>query len=124
MTPAQIDEKNADIHQSGFIGTFFIRPMPVCNSGEHYQGHEHYIDHLMNLVRGSVRIEWERKATGESGIVEALVPCRLLIKKDCWHKITALSDDTFWECWFSEAEALATSEAEAANWHLEKPSDG
>ena len=119
-----VDQANADIHQDGFIGTFYIRSMPVCNAGQSYDGHEHYIDHLMNLRRGAVRIEWSKPATGESGIVEALVPCRLLIKKDCWHKITALVDDTAWECWFSEAEALNAYPGEQVPWHLEKPVNG
>lgn len=116
----RIDETNIDLHTNGFIGGFYIRPMPQLKSGASHDGHEHYIDHLMNLVRGAVRIEWRNKKS-ESGVVEALVPCRLLIKADCYHKLTALTDDTFWECWFSEAEAEKAYAGQQIPWHLEKP---
>lgn len=118
-----IDASNADIHQAGFIGGFFIRQMPVLNKGETHEGHEHYIDHLTNVVRGAVRIEWENKHKGTSGTLDILVPCRILIKADTWHKFTALEDSTFWECWFSEAEAEKVYNGEKMPWHLEKPSD-
>lgn len=126
MTRAEaIDESNADLHQGGFVGGFYIRPMRLINAGECHDGHEHYIDHPMNLIRGSVRIEWRKQATGESGVLDVLVPCKVLIRADTWHKITALEDDTFWECWFSEGEAEKVyGDKNAVPWHMEKPTDG
>lgn len=100
-----IDESNRDIHAGGFIGSFYIRQMGPFKENEIVQGHDHKIDHVTNFVRGKARIEWENKNTGETGIVELHVPCKILIKREVWHKFTPLEDDTYWECWFSEAEA-------------------
>lgn len=125
LRTAKIDAENADLHRDGFIGGFYIRVMPTCNKGDFHDGHEHYIDHPMNLIAGAVRIEWRKPATGQEGVVDVLVPCKVLIKADTWHKITALEDDTRWECWFSEAEAEKVhGHANLAPWHLEKPVDG
>jgi hypothetical protein len=104
MKTATIDESNIDLHQGGFIGGFYIRPMGPMKKGEANQGHAHHIDHCHNLVRGQLRIEWEAP-DGTRGEVLALVPCKILIKAEFKHKMTALVDDTYGECWFAEAQA-------------------
>ena len=100
----KVDQSNADLHQGGFIGGFYVRQMPLLKKGEIHKGHAHYIDHIHNLVRGQIRIDWITPS-GEKHSAELLVPCKVLIKRDNHHTITALVDDTLGECWFSEAEA-------------------
>ena len=116
-----IDASNAGLHQDGFIGGFYIRKMGPYAAGRECRGHAHYIDHPMNLVRGQVRIEWSNPTTGESGTVEVLLPCKILIKAEVHHKIIPLVDDTYWECWFSEAEAEKVYPDQTIPWHMEKP---
>lgn len=99
-----IDASNADLQQSGFIGGFYVRPMGPLNKGQCNEGHSHTIDHCHNLVRGQWLIEWEAP-DGTTGQIEALVPCKILIKAEYKHKMTALVDDTFGECWFAELQA-------------------
>ena len=55
-------------------------------------------------MRGQARIDWTTPE-GKAGSVDLLVPCKVLIKKENHHTITALVDGTYGECWFSEAEA-------------------
>jgi hypothetical protein len=118
-----IDETNIDVHSGGFIGGFYIRPMgPHRASDKPAEGHKHYIDHVMNLVRGKVLVEWD-DAQGVRKAVRCMVPCKLLIKSEISHWITPLEDDTFWECWFSEAQAEAQLGTVDVPWHGGK-SDG
>lgn len=91
--------------------------MGPYEQGDSAKGHSHTIDHCMNLVRGSVSIQWETP-DGETGTVDALVPCKILIKAECSHLITALEADTYWECWFSEAECEKEHGTTDLPWHV------
>lgn len=98
-----IDRTNADLHQDGFIGGFYIRSMGLKKCGDIHEGHEHLIDHVTNIKKGHVLIEWTSKTA--NGTVLISTPCKILIRANANHKFIAMTDDVEWECWFSEAEA-------------------
>jgi hypothetical protein len=100
-----VDAANADIHQQGFIGGFYIRPMRL-EAGAKHDGHAHWIDHVSNVLT-PLRIDWRNVETGEEGFVICKVPCKLLVKAKVWHTFSVLDGEpeARWECWFSEAEA-------------------
>lgn len=99
----RIDESNAHLHQSGFIGGFYIRPMRL-EPGEVHQGHEHHVDHVTVIRKGRVRIEYRNPRAGEEDAVEITEPCKLLIKAEVWHKFVAYDEPVEWECWFVDTE--------------------
>lgn len=122
-----IDTNNADQYQGGFCrdGTphapelFLVRPINLP-AGKSHAGHAHYIDHVGNLLEGQARIEWRREDGSDEGVIDMLVPSKVLIRADTWHRITALTDMR-WECWFARSEAEKLTEAEGRNqWYLEK----
>lgn len=117
----RIDSTNADEHQGGFVGIggFYVRPMEF-KQGQRHDGHEHYIDHVGNLVRGSVNVHWKDMATGEAGVIEMRVPSKIHMPAGRWHRLEFL-EDTLWECWFAQAEADRIYGTDAqVKWHLEK----
>lgn len=114
-----IDDSNAHEHQGGWIGIggFYVRAFEH-KVGEPYQGHEHYIDHVGNLLSGKARVYW-RDRDGTEGVIEMLVPSKIHMPKDRWHRIEAI-EDTRWECWFSKAEADRLCLDPQTHWTLEK----
>lgn len=114
-----VDETNIHIHIAGFVnfGGFYIRQNGPFLKGVVYDGHEHKIDHCMHLVSGKVAIKW-RSPTGDEGEVQVLAPrAKLSIRNGYWHEITALEDNTEWECWFSKSEAdRAYGDANTVDW--------
>jgi len=119
-----INQENADIYESGFVGEHtYIRRFKLAK-GEKKDGHSHYIDHTGNLVSGAARITWHHETDlMRHGVIDLLVPAKVDIRADCWHEIEAL-EDSVWECWFSAHEAervYGVEQAKAVNWHLEKP---
>lgn len=115
----RIDQTNADQHQGGFIGTggFYIRPM-TFKAGDLHHGHDHYIDHVGNLVSGQVRVHWKDK-NGDSGVIEMLVPSKIHMPAGRFHRLEFLTDG-IWECWFAQAEADRLYGPDAkVKWHLE-----
>lgn len=103
LTNAQIDASNAEVHQGGFIGGFYIREMSLPAGGES-QGHAHFIDHVSNILDAPLRIEWHVPGTDRAGVIEITVPCKILIKAEAWHKFIAYDKPVRWECWFAEDE--------------------
>lgn len=99
-----IDEQLPE-NQQGFLGGFYIRPMSLAWGREH-QGHAHWIDHVSNIIKPPVRIETRNLMTEEEITIDVLVPCKLLIPAQTWHKFIPLSEEgCAWECWFSQKEA-------------------
>lgn len=103
----KIDKHNLHLHIAGFVnfGGFYIRQNGPFEKGTVHKGHSHNIDHCMHLISGKVSIQW-KSPDGEKGEVQVLEPrAKLSIRKEYWHEITALGDNTEWECWFAKAEA-------------------
>lgn len=98
-----IDDANIAQAQSGMIGGFYIRPMRLVGKGATHEGHAHWIDHVSNILRGPLQIDWFNPKTGQRGVVEVSGPCKILVKADVEHRFTALGDVAEWECWFAEA---------------------
>ena len=123
-----IDQSNAEMYCGGFAreGTphapdsaFFIRPFEL-KAGQEHKGHSHFIDHVGNLVSGQARVEWRREDGTAEGTIDMLIPSKILIRADTWHRIVALTDIT-WECWFSRADADKLTDDEGRRqWFLEK----
>jgi hypothetical protein len=98
-------DKQLPENQQGFLGGFYIRPMSLVYGQEH-QGHAHWIDHVSNIIKPPLRIETWNILTDHRGIIDVLVPCKINIPAQTWHKFTALSEEGCeWECWFSQKEA-------------------
>jgi hypothetical protein len=118
MKEQVIDAANADIHQMGFIGGFYIRPMQLV-AGQVHDGHAHWIDHVSNILT-PLRIDCRNLDTGEEGVVICKVPCKVLVKAKVWHTFSVLEGyaEARWECWFSEKEAEAKYDSPVP-WHLE-----
>lgn len=100
-SPQRIDASNAHLFQNGSIGQFHIRAMRL-GKGETHDGHDHVTDHISNIIKGPVRIDWYKIYTGERGSVIIEEPCKVLIKAETWHQFTALGDEAVWECWFAD----------------------
>jgi quercetin dioxygenase-like cupin family protein len=123
-----IDRSNADLYRGGFAsdGTyltpdsaFMVRPIDLA-AGQRHKGHAHYIDHVGNLVSGQARVHWRREDGSDEGVIEMLVPAKVLIRADTWHEIEAVTD-CVWECWFAAASAAQLDPESRARWYLEKP---
>lgn len=116
-----IDESNEALHQGGFVGTggFYIRPFSL-KAGASWPTHAHYIPHAGNLVSGQARVHWE-DPSGETGVIEMRVPCKIHMPAERTHRIEAITD-VRWECWFSQSEADGIyGDATQVDWTLEKP---
>lgn len=92
------------------LGNIFTRTMYFAKAGEVVHGHTHNFDHVTLVLAGGVRIKYGRKINGEmvfEGEREFYAPkqmngdggqeAQVLIKKDIFHEITALEDNT--HCW-------------------------
>jgi len=114
MVIQTVNDSNADLHQAGFIGGFYIRPMELPAHGES-QGHSHFIDHVSNILDAPLRIEWHVPGTDRAGVIEIEVPCKILIKAEAWHKFIAYGKPVRWECWFAQ------DEEHPGNFHMSAP---
>jgi len=82
----------------GPYGNIYRRSMALKEFGAQFEGHEHNYDHITYLIRGKVL----RKTIAHKGapaieeIFEA--PSAMLIRAECWHEFTALTDDVIAEC--------------------------
>jgi hypothetical protein len=74
--------------------------------GQEHQGHAHWIDHVSNIIKPPIRIETWSIHDGERSVIDVLVPCKINIPAQTWHKFVALGEEgCAWECWFSQKEA-------------------
>jgi hypothetical protein len=80
----------------GYFGNIWIRQHYYEKAGDHHDGHRHNFDHITMLAKGSVKCEVEGY---EPKVFTA--PTFLTIKKELYHKFTALEDDTFYYCIFA-----------------------
>lgn len=112
-----IDSANMAMAQAGMIGGFYIRPMRLTTGGVHL-GHAHWVDHVSNITKPPLRIDWKNLETGERGTVEIREPCKVLIKANVHHSFTALGDVAEWECWFAESHNHADK---PVTFHQERP---
>lgn len=90
-------------YNGGDLGGFYIRPHGPVVEGYIHSGHAHYIDHLMFVEAGSVRVDW-RAPDGETGFVVIDSPNFWPVKMEFWHQIKALKNGTRWRCLFAAAE--------------------
>lgn len=68
-------------------------------AGHHYQGHRHATDHLTNLVRGTVRVDW-RDPDGREGSDVYVGPFYIDMPAERWHRFNAVTDAE-WHCIFA-----------------------
>lgn len=93
-----------------FEGGFFVRTHRVFKKGEVNKGHFHYVGHLSVIMRGGFRIDYFRldgTGVGSADVVVGAdnVPIKVPIAANMVHVLTALADDSMFECWFSAHEA-------------------
>lgn len=76
----------------GCVSNLWSRMMHFKNSGDIEQGHSHQFDHLTLLAKGSLKIIVDNKET----VFNA--PHMIYIKKDKFHTLVALENDTVAYC--------------------------
>lgn len=74
------------------VSSVYVRQMYFKNAGDIEHGHAHKFDHQTLLARGSLKIKLDGKET----IFKA--PHIILIRKEQFHELQALEDDTLCYC--------------------------
>jgi len=74
------------------VSSVYVRQMFFKNAGDVEHGHAHKFDHQTLLAKGSLKIKLDDKET----IFKA--PHIILIRKEQFHELTALEDDTVCYC--------------------------
>ena len=88
----------------GAYGNLYRRQMVVKERFAQVEGHQHHYDHMTYLIRGKVIMTtWKegtdgKKHPGTSVEKEFQAPSAILIRKNNFHKFTALTDDAILEC--------------------------
>jgi hypothetical protein len=88
----------------GPYGNLYRRQMVVDTKFAQVEGHKHNYDHVTYLIRGKVLMTvWKEdyqgnKHPGTSKEETFQAPSAILIRKNNFHKFTALTDDTILEC--------------------------
>lgn len=67
-----------------------------ANKGQFYRGHEHLIDHRTYVPRGEVELRYEDDTPPEYHVGPAWIDIAAKRK----HTLTALVDNTHWQCMF------------------------
>lgn len=83
-----------------------VRHLTIAH-GEHWEGHQHWADHLTVVTMGPVRVDWrdEDGSTGSETLDRGDV---LLIPAPRWHTFTALHErGAQWRCVFNYADAVS-----------------
>ena len=92
-----IPKTEASLFQSlGYFGNIFVHQHTYDKAGKVHQGHAHNFDHVTILAKGSVLCEVKGC---QPKVFHA--PTFIVIKKNHWHKFTALEDDTTFWCVFA-----------------------
>jgi quercetin dioxygenase-like cupin family protein len=89
-------------------GDLYIRLHRFVKAGDVHRGHQHKIDHVTVVCRGTVRVRF-----GPEGreVREYKAPALIEIDKDVFHQLTALEDETMYFCVFSTAGIDALEQA-------------
>ena len=82
--------------EMGYFGNIWVRQNQLEHSGESFDGHKHFFDHVTLLVKGTVRVEVEGKEAKEF-----TAPTFIVVRKDHEHKMTAVTDDVLYYCVFA-----------------------
>jgi len=88
----------------GPYGILYLRQMTVDQVGAAMEGHQHHYDHVTFINRGKVVMTtWKADANGERhpGTLKEEIfqaPAQILIRKENFHKFTALTDDVILQC--------------------------
>lgn len=88
-------------------GDLYIRAHHFEKAGDVHQGHQHKIDHVTMLVRGSVIVRFGHEGETKQFTAPALIE----IDMNIFHQLTALEDDTMYFCVFSTAGIDALEQA-------------
>jgi predicted metal-dependent enzyme (double-stranded beta helix superfamily) len=103
----------------GPYGNIYRRQMVVDKAGASMEGHKHNFDHVTYVIRGKVlATTWKPGADGKKhpGTLREEVfqaPCSVLIRKDNFHKFTALTDDVILECVYAIRDSKSGEFAES-----------
>lgn len=76
------------------------RKFKNLQKGDPIESHDHYFDHDVLVMKGSVRV-YHGMPDGSVTTTEAHAPANVLIKKHWIHSIEALADDTEVWCAFA-----------------------
>lgn len=84
---------DAAVENVGFFGNIWMRQLTLPKKGNYHQGHRHNFDHVTLVAQGKVLCEIDGCAPKVF-----IAPTWITIRKDDWHKFTALEDDTVYFC--------------------------
>ena len=76
----------------GCVANLYSRMMHFKNAGDVEQGHTHQFDHLTLLAKGRLRV------TVDGNTTDFTAPHMIYIKKDKFHVLEALTDETVAYC--------------------------
>lgn len=107
------------------LGNIFVRTGGPLQNGEVVHTHCHNFDHVTYIPHGSAIIEQMTPPTDEnpSGtVLQAVTKSAdegrnfVLIKAECWHRITALEDGTIYHCIFAHRNPQGDVVQEYDGW--------
>ncbi len=83
----------------GYFGNLWVTQRWLEKTGDVFDNHKHYFDHMTMLVKGRILVEVEGHQPKEF-----VGPTFITIKKEYSHKFTALEDDIVFYCVFALRE--------------------
>jgi quercetin dioxygenase-like cupin family protein len=83
---------NDPVVKIGCVANIFSRMMHFQKAGDLEKGHAHCFDHLTLLAKGKLRVTVDEQTT------EFTAPNMIYIKKDKYHVLEAITDDTVAYC--------------------------
>lgn len=97
---AKLIHTDAEVSTLVAFGGIAFRTLTLKKKGDFHQGHRHHYDHITNVVRGRVLCEVDG---GTPKVYK--VGDQITIRKDDWHKFTAMEDDTMYQCVYRQPDS-------------------
>lgn len=106
------------------LGNIFVRTGGPMKKGEVVRTHCHNFDHVTYIPHGAALIEQMTPPDGddEGRVLQAVTKSAaegrnfVLIKAECWHRITALEDGTIYHCIFAHRNPQGDVVQEYDGW--------
>lgn len=87
-------------------GGLYFRTFGPLYAGYVHDGHKHYQDHWTILLSGKIRVRYTTNQEIKTAVF--IAPYKFVVKKDIYHKIEVLENNTSWTCMFVVPEEVNT----------------
>lgn len=99
------DGRTDYLNQNGYFGGIYFRKWGPLENGHMIGGHQHEIDHVTSVMTGSIRVRYRKTETDEPYKSAVFIaPINFIVRADTFHEITALEDNTSYQCIFAIPE--------------------